>query len=145
MGEETYAKDSRFYSTKKALDKLLPLMLLLVIFYLYLDLLASKQGALYSYKIYLQYIILTYFVADILILFTMYDGNKEFFRNHWFDILLTIPFLTAFKGLKGLKIIKMGKGGKLMKPSKTLKGVKVGQKTGKIVKKGRKLFRKKLS
>ncbi len=145
MGEAHYDKDSSFYSLKKSLDRLLPLMLVIVVFYLYLDLVASSQNILYSYKHYLQYTILAYFVVDLALLFTMYEENKKFFRNHWFDILLTVPFLTAFKGLKGMKIIKMGKGGKLLKPSKTLKGVKVGQKTGKLIKKGRKLFRKKIS
>jgi len=46
---------------------------------------------------------------------------------------------------KGLKVIKIGKTSKLLKPSRGLKGVKVGQKTGKLVRKTRKLLRKKLS
>jgi len=139
MGKASYSKDSSFYRVKKTLDKLLPLMLLIVVFYLYLDLLASTQNILYGYKIHLQYIILAYFVADLSVLFSMYEENRRFFKNHWFDILLTILFLTAFKGLKGLKIIKMTKG------TKVLKGVKIGQKTGKVVKKTKKLIDKKKS
>lgn len=145
MGEKAFDEETRLYGVKKGLDRLLPLILLLVVFYLYLDLVASSQNFFYSYKAYLQYSILAYFVIDIAVLFTMYEENREFFKNHWFDILLTVPFLAAFKGLKGLKIIKMGKGGKLLKPGKALKGVKLGQKLGKLVKKGRKLMSKNLS
>lgn len=145
MGEVPYDKDSRFYTLKKKLDRLLPLMLVIIVLYLYLDILASSQNILYGYKNYLQYTLLVYFVVDLGLLFTMYEENKMFFRNHWFDILLTVPFLTAFKGLKGMKVIKMGKTSKLLKPSRGLKGVKVGQKTGKLVRKTRKLLRKKLS
>lgn len=145
MGDPSYDKDSNFYYLKKKLDAVLPLMVILILVYLYLDLLASSQNILYNYKAYLQYTILGYFVLDLMVLFTMYEENKKFFRNHWFDILLTVPFLTAFKGLKGLKIVKIGKTSKLLKPSKALKGIKIGQKTGKLAKKSKKLLNKKLS
>jgi len=137
MGKPSYEKDSSFYGLKITLDKILPLMLLAVVFYLYLDIFASSQSAFYSYKVYLKYAILAYFIADLVLVFNMYEENKEFFKNHWFDILLTVPFLTAFKGLKGLKIIKMTKG------TKVLKGIKIGQKTGKLVNKTKKLICKK--
>ena len=142
MAEPHYDTDSRYYPVKKHLDRLLPVMLVAVVLYLYLDLMASSQSFLYSYKDFIQYLILAYFVADIAVLFTMYEENRKFFRNHWFDILLTVPFLTAFKGLRGLKIIRMGKGSKLLKPAKVLKNIKVGQKIGKFLKKGHKLIKK---
>lgn len=136
------SETSKSLRIKKQLDRILPFMLLLLVFYLYLDLLGSSQSLFYSYKTHLQYLILVYFVVDLIVLFTLYEENKDFFRKHWFDILLTVPFLTAFKGLKGLKIIRLGKGGKFLKPTKALKGVKIGQKTGKLVKKGRKIMKK---
>lgn len=142
MVEVSYDTGSELYRVKKGLDKLLPVMLVAVVLYLYLDLVASSGHLMYGLKKPLQYSILAYFVADLAVLFMMYEENKLFFRNHWFDILLTVPFFTAFKGLKGMKIIKMSKGGKFLKPSKALKGVKVGQKTGKLVKKGKKILKK---
>lgn len=142
MAEMDYNRDSGFYTVKKAIDKLLPPIILLLASYLYLDLFASSQNMFYGYKSYLQYILLGYFVVDLLVLFMMYEENKKFFRTHWVDILLTVPFLTAFKGLKGLKVVKMSKGTKLVKPTKTLRGVKIGQKTGKLVKKSRKQVKK---
>ena len=142
MREENFNRNSPLYRVKKVLDRLLPLMLLMVSIYLYLDIFASTQNLFYNYKIHLQYMILFYFLADLIVLFTMYEENKKFFRNHWFDIILTIPFLTAFKGLRGLKIIKIGKSSKLIKPGKALKSVKISQKVGKLFKKTRKLFRK---
>ena len=145
MAKSHYEKDSNYYPVKRGLDKLLPVMLVAILLYLYLDLLASTGHPLYPYKILLQYSILVYFVVDLAVLFMMYEENKLFFRNHWFDILLTIPFLTAFKGLRGLKIIKMSKVAKLLKPSKVLKGVKIGQKMGKLVKKGKKFVKKAIS
>lgn len=138
-------KDSRLYRLYKFLDKLLPLLMVLIGLYLYLDFLAPKTNFLYPYKIYLQYSILVYFVLDLSVLFFMYESNRKFFKNHWIDIVLTIPFITAFKGFLGLKAVKPVKGTKFLKSSKFLRGTKLAQKSGKVLKKGKKMYKKYLA
>lgn len=124
---------------KNVLDTLLPLFLLLTVLYLYIEFFVVKNSFLYSYKPLIQNLILVYFLADIIVLFWLYEDNKSFFKNHWLDIVLTVPFLTAFKGLKGLKLLKSVRS---LKIGKALKFVKISQKIGKIGKKSRKLKKK---
>jgi len=138
-------KNSRPYRLYKFLDKLLPLFMVLIGLYLYLDFLAVKSHLLYSYKVYIQYSILVYFVLDLSVLFFMYESNRKFFMNHWIDIILTIPFITAFKGLLGLKAVKPVKGMKFLKSSKFLRGTKLAQKSGKLLKKSKKMYKKYLA
>jgi hypothetical protein len=135
-------EDSRFYRTKKFLDKLLPAVLLALIIYLYLEFLTGSSSTLHYYRIPLQYLILAYFVSEILVDFMLYEEKKEFLRDKWLDIILTMPFFTAFKGLKVLKVVKSFKPIKGVKLGKVLKTGKVGQKMGKLVTKGKKLRRK---
>lgn len=135
-------ENTKSYRSKKILDKLLPVFLILLATYLYLDFLASSNNIFYSYKAYMKYIILAYFVTDLIVLFTMYENNKEFVRNHWLDIMLTVPFITAFKGLRGFKLLKSTKGAKVLKSGKLTKGAKLTQKSGKLVKKGKKQLKK---
>lgn len=135
-------KDSRPYQVKKLIDKLLPLALTFLLIYLYLELLTPSENFFYSYKALIQYGLLIYFVVDLLALFSLYEENTVFIRNHWFDILLTVPFVTAFKGLKGLKFLKPVKSMRIWKSLKLGKTAKISQKTGKLVKKGRKQLRK---
>ena len=139
--DEMY-ENTKFYSVKKFLDKLLPVFLILIVVYLYLDFFASSSNIIYPYKVYIQYSILTYFVADLTVLFSMYESNKKFVKNHWLDMLLTVPFITAFKSLRGFKLVKSAKISTVLKSGKATKSAKLAQKTGKLVQKGRKQFKK---
>ena len=78
MGEPAYNEDSELHYLKKRLDSILPVVIVLIVIYLYLDLVASSQNILYGYKAYFQYSILAYFVIDLAVLFTMYEENKNF-------------------------------------------------------------------
>lgn len=141
MGAEFEEDGSRAYRIKGFLDRMLPLVILLLGVYLYLEFLAASS-ALTSYTFIIQYLLLAYFIVELLVLFSMYEDNRKFFRNHWFDILLTVPFVTAFKGLKGIKVFKSAKAVKPLKSGKILKGTKFFQKAGKMLKKTRKQVKK---
>jgi len=134
--------DSRAYRVKKFLDRGLPVVILFLGLFLFIEFFASSSFILYEYKAFIQYSLLGYFLVELAVFFTLYDSNKEFFRNHWIDILLTVPFFTALKGLSGIKLINSMKIGKALKPGKTIKGVKIFQKSGKFVKKIRKFMKK---
>jgi hypothetical protein len=145
MAEDITVKNSRPYMVKKMLDRFLPAIIFLLGLYLYIEFLASPEFIFYPYKAFIQYSLLIYFVVELGVLFTMYESNKEFLKNHWFDILLTVPFVTALKGVLGFKLLKSFKPVKALKSSKMLRAVKMSQKSGKFVKKSRKQYRKKKS
>jgi hypothetical protein len=134
-------KYSRPYKLKKLLDELLPAVLVLLLIYLY-TVFTGSGSLFYGYNTSIQYTLLLYFVAELIALFMLYEDNSEFLKNHWFDILLTVPFITAFKGLKGLKLAKSIKYSKLIKPAKLTKMTKIAQKTGKLYKKSKKQLNK---
>ncbi|WIV68798.1 hypothetical protein [Natrialbaceae archaeon AArc-T1-2] len=141
-------EDSRVYSVKKRVDDLLVVVLLVIPLYLYLELLASSANPLYAFKPHLQYLLLAYFVSEILLSFFLYETYREFLRDRWVDILLTIPFLKAAKTGKalvgGMKALRVGKAVKLGKGTKVVlaKGTKFTQKASKFVLKGRKVRKK---
>lgn len=143
------------YRIKHTLDKLLVLALVLIGVVLYLEFIAPSSHILYPYKNALQVTVLLYFVLELLVDFIIYEERTQFFKDRWLDILLTLPFLTAFKGVNGLlrgltgakalktaKVGKAAKTGKTAKAGKLGKGVKLTQKTGKLVTKGKKLLKK---
>ena len=134
-------KDSRPYQVKKLIDRLLPAVLILLLIYLY-TVFTGSGGFFYSYKAWIQYTLLLYFVVELIALFMLYEENTVFLKNHWLDILLTVPFITALKGLKGLKFAKSIKSSKLAKSVKLGRLTKITQKTGKLYKKGKKQLKK---
>jgi len=140
---ENFDKDNNAYRVKKLLDRGLPVVILLLGLFLFIEFFASSSFVLYEYKAFIQYSLLAYFLVELAVFFTLYESNKEFFRNHWIDILLTVPFFTALKGLSGFKVIKSMRIGKALKPGKAMKGVKIFQKSGKFFKKARKFLRRK--
>lgn len=141
---EDFDGDSTPYRMKKSLDRALPAVILVLGLYLYIEFLASSKFILYPYKAWLQYSLLAYFVTELVVIFSMYEDNRKFFSNHWIDILLTLPFVTAFKGLASLKFLKSSKTLKSIKSGKAVKGTKLVQKLGKFLKKTKKQLKKKL-
>ena len=139
-----FDENSTAYRVKKFLDRGLPVVILFLGLFLFIEFFASSSFVLYEYKSFIQYSLLAYFLIELAVFFTLYESNKEFFRNHWIDILLTVPFFTALKGLSGLRVMKSMKVGKALKPGKAVKGVKIFQKSGKFFKKARKFVNKKL-
>lgn len=134
---------SRFYRAKKLLDRVLPIALSGIVVSLYLEFF-SGPDLLYRYKAPMEYLILLYFASELAVDFMLYEENKKFFRERWLDIVLTMPFLAAFKGLRGFKLLKSFKVSKGFKLGKVLKFGKLGQKFGKLVTKAKKIRKKHL-
>ncbi len=146
MGVEKTKKkleSSRFYGAKKLLDRTLPLALIGIAVSLYLEFLSAPE-MLYRYKTPMEYLILFYFASELTIDLMLYEENRDFFRERWLDIVLTMPFLAAFKGLRGLKLLKSFKLWKGFKLGKFFKIGKLGQKFGKLMKKAKKIKKKHL-
>lgn len=140
-------RGSSIYELKRYLDGVLPVVLLLIPVVLYLEFFATEMTPLYAYKSSLNTAILSYFVTELVASFLLYEERKNFFRERWVDILLTLPFFTVFKGVSGVLRLAVGlKPAKILKASKipkTLKLTKLGQKVGKLYTKGKKTLEKK--
>jgi hypothetical protein len=151
------AERSSLHRLKHRIDRLLPLALAGLVFVLYLEFVAASTHPLAPYNLPIQFAILAYFIAELGVDFLIYEEHRTFFRDRWLDILLTLPFFTAFKGVaavlhvttgpklvKSAKAVKTGKIVKAGTASKAGKTVKVVQKLGKLGAKGKKLVKKKL-
>ncbi len=82
----------------------------------------------------LMLILLFIFILDLLYLYRKSENYRVFFKSHWFDILMTIPFLRVLRMFRVLRILKLTKG---------LKLIKTAEKTSKAAKKSRRLLKKK--
>ncbi len=154
--------ESRLYRVRRHLDRLLPAVIAALVVVLAAEFLLTLSPWQHAAVIWLQRLILLYFVAEIGIDLWLYTHYRTFLRHKWLDIVLIIPFLTLFRevvrGLQALKILKPAKAAKpataakpakgakavktskLLKAKKHLKRTKYAQKAGKAVKKGRHLL-----
>lgn len=105
----------------------------------------------------LNVIILSVFVADLVIIYKSSSNWHIFLKKHWFDILMVIPYFRVFRIFrifKVFKIIKIAKAtraakmaakfSRITRVSKSNKLIKVGHETYDLIKtvKGR-MFNKK--
>lgn len=140
MPEPNTELEGHIDSFKGWLDNLLVVFLSLIPVYLYLELFADPGTPLAGYTYYLGYLLLGYFATEIGLSFLLYDSNRDFVRDRWTDILLTLPFLKGGKLLvSGLKLGTIGgtKIGLLLG-----KGTTAFQKGAKFLYKGRKVKQK---
>lgn len=110
------------------LKYLAPVFLLLLVVYLYSSLISpvlSKKSLQY-----VEILIITYFVSELVIKYIITDNYKQFLREYWLEIVLLVPFFTSLKLL--------GAVGKALKSIKGLKYVKYAQKAAKLPKMVRK-------
>lgn len=113
------------------LGKGLPVVLLLVLVYLYISLFDTSVPTLY--KTVLTYVIVGFFSIELIVKFQFYESNKKFLKKEWLNILLVIPFLKVFKLFKLAGIV-----GKLAKSVKLIPYIQKGVKIPKVIKKLRK-------
>lgn len=102
---------------------------------LYLEFFASLSHSQHQLVLLAERGILLYFILEIFVDFLIYEDNRKFFKNKWFDILLVLPFLSIMRGFRGLKVLKLGKSSKAGKVIKIAKHGKKAQHTTKFFKK----------
>lgn len=132
-------RSPRIRRIKHVLDRLLIVALAVVPGVLYLEFLADSTHVLYPYKGTFQLLLIAYFLAELGVDFLIYRRSQRFFRERWTDILLTLPFFTAYRSLSavlralsGLKTLVAGQ------TEKSGKGAKLSWKNREPVTKGKK-------
>lgn len=121
------AESDRLYRVHSFLDSLMLPVLVALLAVLYLEFFAHLSHRQHVWLLRVEKVILGYFVLEILVDFTLYKKNREFFRHKWVDILLVLPFFAVLKSLRGLKLLKFLKPAKPAKAAKAGKAVKTGK------------------
>lgn len=91
------AKAERFDA---AIGKLLPIVLVLLLAYLYVKLFTDIQHVAVSI---LEYGLILYFTAELAVKRWLSESWRQFFAEHWLKIVLVLPFFRSFRliGLAG--------------------------------------------
>lgn len=88
--------------------KLAPLLVFLLVLYLYSSFINSVLPK--NVEKYIGYILITYFIAELVIKYLAVRDFSKFVKKYWFEIILIIPF---FKSLRVIGIVS--KSAKLLK------------------------------
>ena len=88
--------------------KLAPLLVFLLVLYLYSSFINSLLPK--NVEKYIGYILITYFIAELVIKYLAVRDFSKFIKKYWFEIILIIPF---FKSLRVIGVVS--KSAKLLK------------------------------
>ncbi len=70
-------------------------------------------------------IILFVFLLDLIFIYRKFGRKRDFIKNHWFDVMMIIPYFRIFRivrSLKFLKVLNKLKVFKFIKKSRILRG-----------------------
>jgi hypothetical protein len=124
---------------RELLHYLLVPVILAIVVVLYLEFFREVGHALHEKLVVAERAILFYFVAEVSLDFVLFDDKREFFREKWFDILLILPFLAAFRaagrmgrvfqGMRSLQVLQVGEVPIVagMVAGEGMKGVKIAK------------------
>lgn len=101
--EETLVPEKKAFKAKKWLDRLLPVGLILLSFVLLIGMGVSVSPTVANIINYLNWAVVGYFAARLLIGFRLAKSNRKFFKNHWMDFVLVVP---AFSLLREVQLFK---------------------------------------
>jgi len=65
--------------------------------------------------------ILVIFIMDLIFFYQATPTTKHFFKKHWFDILLVIPYFRVLRVFRMLRLLKIAK------TTKAIKALRKGQ------------------
>jgi hypothetical protein len=118
--EETLVPEKKAFWAKKWLDKLLPIALILLSFVVFIGLGVSVSPTVANIINYLNWAVIAYFAARLVIGFRLAKSNRNFFKTHWMDFVLVVP---AFSLLKEVRLFKFLEGTELLSlQSETIAG-----------------------
>ena len=103
--EEALISEKRAFKAKKWLDRLLPLALISLAFIFLIGIGVSLNPAVAKAINYLNWIVIIYFGARLLVGFRLAQSNKKFFRSHWMDFVLVVPAFSLLREVKILQFI----------------------------------------
>lgn len=120
----SHNSESIWLKTNTWIDYTTPVILILLIIYLYSSFI--DQIIAQNYVKLISNIIIGFFVIEIIVKYAISENYKDFLRNHWMKLLLVFPFFKSLKILKSYKIVTA--------VGKSIKTFKITPKIQKLVK-----------
>lgn len=111
--EETLVPEKKAFQAKKWLDRFLPVALIGLSFVIFIGMGVSVSPTVANLINYLNWAVVCYFAARLIVGFRLAQSNRKFFRNHWMDFALVVPAFSLlrevrlFKFLEGLEILSI--------------------------------------
>lgn len=136
MEHEHYRENPSPYLLKfrEVLHYLLIPVLVGIVAVLYLEFFAHVGHSLHEKLKMAEKLILFYFVAEVGTDFVLFEDKRTFLSEKWFDILLILPFLQAFRAagragqfLRGVKAFKSVQLFQLPNLARTSKMIRLGE------------------
>lgn len=103
--EETLVPEEKAFKAKKWLDKLLPLALISLSFIILIGMGVSVSPQVAVLINYLNWAVIVYFAARLIVGFRLATSNRKFFRTHWMDFALVIPAFSLLREVKMLNFL----------------------------------------
>lgn len=97
--DDYLSESEKFYSLKKFLDRLLPLVIIVLMGVLYLEFFVHLTHHQHKLVLMIERGILGYFLLELLVDLGVYRNNRKFLRHRRMDIMLVLPFFTVFRGV----------------------------------------------
>lgn len=98
--EETLVPKSKAFQAKKWLDRLLPVALISLSFVMLIGLGVSVNPLVAELINYLNWAVICYFAARLVVGFRLAKSNKKFFKTHWMDFVLVIPAFSLLREVR---------------------------------------------
>lgn len=123
--DDRLSESDTLYRLKQVLDRLLPLVLLLLIAALYYEFFVPLPPAQHHRLVTVEQLIVGYFVLELLVDLGLYRSNRKFLQDRWVDIILVLPLAASVRAaarvgraVAGLKSVKLAKVAKVVKAGK---------------------------
>lgn len=104
--EETLVPEKKAFQAKKWLDRLLPIALIALSFIIFIGMGVSLSPTVAKLINYLNWAVVGYFAARLIVGFRLAKSNRKFFKNHWLDFALVIPAFSLLKEVQLFRFLK---------------------------------------
>ncbi|MBT3297293.1 hypothetical protein HN385_00025 [archaeon] len=138
--KKTKTKYNEFWERiEKCNAKLIPYALIALTLIIIIEIFFHIENHIvHNIILFLDYLVISIFVIDLIFIAKKCDSKKYFFKNYWLDILAVFPFMLALKFMEGLKLAltvskDLGVGQAILHESLEIrKGVAIASRTGRL-------------
>jgi hypothetical protein len=101
---ESQLSRSQAYRIKSSLDRVMPMVLLLVGFVLVFEFFLSVTPAMQQWITWANWALIAYFATRLAVSYRLSTNHDQFIHRHWLDILLVVP---AFSLMQEVRLAKL--------------------------------------
>lgn len=97
---EGHLSRSQAYSIKKALDRTMPMILLLIGFVIIFEFFLTITPAMQLWITWANWALIAYFAMRLAVAYRLSTNHDRFVQQHWLDILLVVPAFSLMQEVK---------------------------------------------